>query len=97
MADLKEKRARLRESFQRVDTDSSGSISPEELWNSMQELGYEFSRAEVRVCVVLFLRVYVCRCVCVCMYVCSGSITPEELWNSMQELRYEFSRAEVRV
>ncbi len=53
MADLKEKRARLRESFQRVDTDSSGAITAEELWNSMQELGYEFSKAEVCVCIYM--------------------------------------------
>jgi hypothetical protein len=53
----------------------SGSIGPEELWNSMQELGYEFSRAEVRACVVLFsclcmyvcVYVYVCMCVCMCV------------------------------
>ncbi len=46
----------------------TGNITLEEVWNSMQELGYEFSRAEVRVCVVFFYRVYICMYVFV--YVC---------------------------
>jgi hypothetical protein len=55
MADLKAKRARLREAFQRVDVDRSGNITAEELWICMQELGYEFSKEEVW-------------CVDICMY-----------------------------
>lgn len=47
IAEMKEKNERLKEAFERADTDGSGGISKEELVDCMNSLDYEFTREEV--------------------------------------------------
>lgn len=47
IAEMKEKNKAMEEAFKRADSDGSGGISKEELVKCMDELGYEFTAAEV--------------------------------------------------